>query len=136
MAEFDFHDIFPETEDKTPYRKLTSDHVTKASFDSTHIDALVAKFQGANEQKIPVQRATEVVEVVGKKFSWTDVERKGIFARLIENGDVSRYGLHSATTRYSADVESYDAATKLERDGGRIIELQPKEFEAVLKEAA
>ena len=29
----DFHDMFPLGEDQTPYRKLTGDHVRRASFD-------------------------------------------------------------------------------------------------------
>ena len=33
----DFHDIFPHGEDKTPYRKLTSDHVSTATFDGEKI---------------------------------------------------------------------------------------------------
>jgi fumarate hydratase class I len=33
MAEFDFHDLFPHTQDSTPYRKLTDDYVAAASFE-------------------------------------------------------------------------------------------------------
>jgi fumarate hydratase class I len=37
MAEFDFHDLFPHTEDPTPYRKLTDDYVAPASFDGEKV---------------------------------------------------------------------------------------------------
>jgi fumarate hydratase class I len=37
MAEFDFHDLFPHTEDATPYRKLTGDHVATASFEGAPV---------------------------------------------------------------------------------------------------
>ena len=32
MSDFDFHDMFPAIEDKTPYTKLTGDHVAAADF--------------------------------------------------------------------------------------------------------
>jgi hypothetical protein len=75
----------------------------------------------------------EVVEQVGKKFSFNEGERKGILARLIEGGDLSRYGLHSAVTRHSADVENYDRATELEKMGGQIIDLAPSQWHEVVR---
>lgn len=76
------------------------------------------------------------VEVVGKKHSLAETERKGVLARLIEGADFSRYGLHSAITRHAADVDSYDRATELERLGGTIIELPRSQWHEVLKQAA
>jgi len=38
MADTEFHDLFPKTQDaKTPYRKLTSDYVAEASFEGARI---------------------------------------------------------------------------------------------------
>src|SRR5690242_16354807 len=37
MADFEFHDLFPKTEDPTPYRKLTGDHVSTGSFEGEPI---------------------------------------------------------------------------------------------------
>jgi hypothetical protein len=54
---------------------------------------------------------------------------------LIEGGDLSKYGLHSAITRAAQDVESYDRASDLERVGGQVIELGRGEWK-VLAEAA
>jgi hypothetical protein len=109
--------------------------VTKAAFEEAQVKALVSRLQGAAEQKIPVAKATEVVELAAKKFSWNESEQRGIFARLIEDGNFTRYGLVQATTRHSADVESYDRATELEHDGGKIADMEPKAFEALVKDA-
>jgi fumarate hydratase class I len=37
MADFEFHDLFPKTEDATPYRKLTGDYVATANFEGESI---------------------------------------------------------------------------------------------------
>jgi hypothetical protein len=109
--------------------------VTKAAFEEAQVKALVQKLGTAAEQKIPVAKATEVVELAAKRFTWNESEQRGIFAKLIEDGNFTRYGLHAAVTRHSADVESYDRATELEHDGGKLIEMDPKAFEGLVKEA-
>lgn len=115
---------------------LQARDVIGSAFDASKFEALTQRLGHASKQKIPVAEVTEVVEVVGKRYSFNEGERKGVLARLIEAGDFTRYGLHAAVTRHSADVEDYDRATELERVGGQIIELPPDQFEVVLKEAA
>lgn len=59
-------------------------------------------------------------------------ERKGILGRLIADADLTRYGLHSAITRYSQDeAVNYDRATELERIGGDVIELAANDWKAL-----
>ena len=79
---------------------------------------------------------TKIVEIVGKKLTLTEGERKGVLSRLIEGGDLSRYGLHSAITRHAEDVPDYDRASELERIGGNVITLPRSDWSAVLKQAA
>lgn len=95
-------------------------------------DKTVDKLQAATKDRLG-DDVVEVVEQVGKKFSFNEGERKGILARLIEGGDLSRYGLHSAVTRHSADVENYDRATELEKMGGQIIDLAPSQWHEVVR---
>ena len=73
----------------------------------------------------------KTVEEVQRKYQYTDEERGGILRHLIEGGDLSAYGLSQAITREAQDVESYDRASQLERDGFRVLEL-PKTEWAVL----
>ena len=44
---------------------------------------------------------------------------------LIEDNDLTLYGLSNAVTRHSQDVESYDRATELESIGYNILTMQP-----------
>jgi len=74
----------------------------------------------------------QVIERFGRKNALPEDTRKGILARLIEGGDLTRYGLHSAVTRASQDVADYDHATELERLGGDIIELPRQGWKELL----
>lgn len=106
--------------------------LVKAAFDEARFTDLSKKLAVASEDKIETAEVVEVVERFGRKFNVNEGERKGILARLIEGGDFTRYGLHSAVTRHSADVEDYDRATEFERMGGQIIELPKSQWQEVL----
>ena len=97
--------------------------VVKGAFEAARFQNVVDKLTEASGAKIEPTIVTEVIERVGKRFSLNEGERKGVLGRLIEGGDLTLYGLHSAITRHSADVEEYDRATELERIGGELIEL-------------
>lgn len=65
----------------------------------------------------------KVVEVTAKQFNLTESERGGVLRHLIDDGDLSRWGMINAITRQSQDVENYDRATELERTGGKLLEM-------------
>ncbi len=106
--------------------------MVKAAFDQARFDATVAKLGNAAKDRVEPTQVTEVIERVGRKFSFNEGERKGILARLIEGADLTRYGIHSAITRHSTDVEDYDRATELERIGGDVIELPANDWQTLV----
>lgn len=110
--------------------------ILTATFDEGRFNALADKLQEATEDKLPAMQVEEVIEVVGKRLNFNEGERKGILGALIEGGDLTRYGVHSAVTRFSQDVADYDRASELERAGGRIIELPRNQWQEILKQAA
>lgn len=96
--------------------------VIKGAFDEAKFKAVTDKLQGATEDKIEGD-VVEVVNKFSKKNLLSEGVRDSVLRHLIEGGDLTRYGLHSAVTRASSDVEDYDLATDLERLGGNVIEL-------------
>lgn len=101
---------------------LQARDITRAAFERVRFDALAQKMTNAGQDKIE-DSPVEVVERVRKRFSWTEDERDSVLTHLIQGGDLTRYGLHAAVTRASADFDSYDRASEFERLGGDIIEL-------------
>ena len=73
----------------------------------------------------------QVVDITAKRFGLTEEEGAGILAHLIRGGDLSRWGLCSAVTRFTQDLGSYDRATDLERVGGKLIELPNAEWQRI-----
>lgn len=110
--------------------------LVQAAFAQAQFDALLKKLGSASEDKLPGADVVEVVERVGKRFNLLEGERKGVLATLIEGGDLTRYGLHSAVTRFSQDkAVSYDRATELERIGGDVIELPRHDWDRLVEMA-
>jgi hypothetical protein len=105
--------------------------VVAGAFERARFDTLVEEIRGTTEHRIagdPVQ----VVEVTAKRFDLTDQERGGILNALIEVGDLSQYGLHAAVTRCSQrDEVDYERATALERLGGQILDLSPRDWQVL-----
>jgi hypothetical protein len=109
--------------------------LVRGAFDVARFEATAMRLGEASQEPIGAA-VVETVERLSKRFVLGEGERKGILARLIEGGDLTRYGLHAAVTRHSADVEDYDRATDLERIGGQIIELPRGEWSELIKVAA
>lgn len=126
--------------DKT--RKLTDaatwaqiGDIVSGAFNATKFDAYVTKLTAATEVKMEGDPA-KIIEVTGKRYGMTEAERTSVMRHLIEGGDLSKYGLHSAVTRAAQDLEDYDRATDFEKVGGEIIELGAGEWKEILKHAA
>ena len=109
--------------------------LVKACFERAQFEALAQRVSDSANDTFEAIETPEVVVLAGKKFGLGETEQKGILGELIKSGNLSRYGLHAAVTRYSSDVESYDRATELERLGGRIIDLSRNEWSSITRGA-
>jgi hypothetical protein len=77
----------------------------------------------------------KAVELLADRFGLSEVEGTGVLRHLISGGDLTGYGVVNAVTGYSQEVEKYDRATDLEALGGRLIELQPREWKEIAEAA-
>jgi hypothetical protein len=111
--------------------------VVRGAFDPERFNALVDKVEGTIPQKI--EKHIDVVKLVnltGKEIGTTEGENKGILNALISGGDLTRFGLFNAVTRYSADVDNYDRASELERAGAAVVELEQSDWDRLINKAA
>lgn len=105
-----------------------------ASLNETKFRAIVERWQEATEKRIAGD-LPEVLEVTAKRFSLNDGERGSILRSLIEEGDLTMYGLANAITSTSRELQDYDRATELERIGGQVIELPSKDWKMIAEAA-
>jgi hypothetical protein len=77
---------------------------------------------------------TAAVELVRQRFSYTEEMGGNILRHLVEDAGqfgLSQRGIASAITRASQDVDDYDAASTMERDGGKVIELPQQQWQEI-----
>ncbi len=103
--------------------------VTRASLDDAMFRKNLQKLQSAAKNEIKNDKLDDVVELAAKRFKFNEDESAGILAHLIRGGDLSQWGLCSAVTRYSQDIQNYDRATELEYVGSSIVELAAPEWD-------
>lgn len=88
---------------------------------------LIAKMQRASETE-KVVRPVAAVEELGKAFNLSKPEREGVLTALIRDQDYTLYGAMNAVTNIANNAASYDRAIELETIGGRILDLNAKDW--------
>ena len=123
-------DSVPDTGEQV-FWELFQERVEKGmdpEFFNTFLDTL----KKSRDSQIPSrEQAERVLEALKRRRSFTQVEAKGILHYLFEEGDLSRFGLSNAITRFSQDVESYDRASFFERVGGEIIAMTSSQWRSL-----
>ena len=104
----------------------TIDHVLTAEV----FNRVVGVMQEGADRKI-TNDPVEAVAEVQKRLGLTDDERGGVLRHLIEGADLSALGVGQAITRHAQDVESYDRASQLERDGFKVLELSQSDWKVI-----
>lgn len=99
--------------------------VVKAALSEARFGKIVDELKVAAGVKIAAADTVKVVDLTAKHFGFSDGEKNSVMHHLIEGGDLSKYGLHSAVTRTAQDLPSYDRATEFEAIGAQIITLGP-----------
>jgi len=92
---------------------------------------VLEELRSAADDRIESDDIPKVVERTSKTMDLTEAEGDSVLKRLAEGGDLTRWGLANAITSVSQDIEDYDRATELERAGGKIIELAPRDWSAI-----
>lgn len=108
----------------------------KAAFNEEIFQTNIAMANAAAGRPIkgaPEKVAERVVELAVGPGAPTAV-RSSVLRHLIDNGDLSQYGMSFALTAAAQDANlDYEYATSMERAGGRVIELDESEWERISK---
>ena len=77
-----------------------------------------------------------VVQRASREFGVTDVENDGVLHRLVEDNDLTLYGLSNPVARHSQDVPDYDRATELEAIGYNMLTMTGQQWNRLNQAAA
>lgn len=84
-----------------------------------------------NTENVPM-----VVQRAGQEFGVTEAENDGVLHRLVEDNDLTLYGLSNAVARHSQDVPDYDRATELEAIGYDMLTMTEQQWNHLNQAAA
>lgn len=102
--------------------------VVSSSFDELKFRDMLGKVALTVDRKIVRTDLNDVVNDVTKKFDLSVDEGNSILTNLINGADLSQFGMSQAVTRIANDIEDYDRAIELQRIGGKVIELNSREW--------
>jgi hypothetical protein len=122
-----------EADDKALMMKL-QDVIIGTADDDKFENMVVNKMNEAAGRKIEAD-PVKVVETTAKNLGLSEDERGSVLRHLIEDANLTQWGLANAVTRHAADVDSYDRATELERVGGQVLEMPNRDWESLLSTA-
>ena len=129
-----YSDTTLEADDKAFALKIQD--TVRAVVEETRFSKVVSLMKEAKQARMNTAAIPDIVRLVSKDFHITDEESKGVLQRLIEDNDMTLYGLSNAVTRHSQDVESYDRATALEGIGYNILSMPARQWTQINQMAA
>lgn len=128
-----FRDETRQKDDAAFFAKVAD--VTEAALDGKVFAQAVQLIRESTEDKIVSKELPKVVEVATRQLSLPAGAQGSILTFLAQGGDLSRWGLSSAITAASAELEDYETSTTFERAGGEVLELSPKDWKDISEAA-
>ena len=123
-----FSDQTKKLSDKALFSQVKD--ITRAALQEANFEMTLARLKEAADSK-PIEDPANAVEIVGKKFSMLEGEKTGILRHLATGGDLSKWGMINAVTRQSQDIEDYDRASDFEALGGKILDLNERDWNTI-----
>lgn len=123
-----FTDETRQQDDRAFFMKVRD--VFRATLAGDIFEQQIELLKGATEKKI-TGNVEGAVQVLSNKYLFSEDERTNVLQHLIEEGDLSMFGLANAVTRTAEDLSSYDRATHFEKVGGEVITLAPSEWKVI-----
>lgn len=124
-----------KADDKAFWMKVRD--VVKGSLNQDVFSALVDRMNAAASNGLPEGAdPVKVIEKVGERLDLTSGEQGNVLRHLIEDGDLSQWGVVNAVTRTAEDCDSYDRAVEMERMGGSLLVLPKTDWEKLAAPSA
>lgn len=129
-----FHDDTRRADDAAFWLKVRD--ITAAAFDEAQFRKAIEAMKASAGVPIVSDDLPAVVEAAVERLALPPKTNNGILKALAAGGDLTQWGLSSAITRVSADVDDYETATAMERAGGEVIAMAPREWKAIAEAVA
>jgi hypothetical protein len=126
----DFFTVETINADNRAFLLKVRDTVNNA-FDELAFQETLKKVSITVDNRIETTHIQAFVMDVTEKYDMSKPEGESLLANLINGGSLTQWGLANAVTQLANDVEDYDRCVEIQRIGGKIIDLTPKEWSAI-----
>lgn len=103
--------------------------VLKNALTMVNFEKEVNKIREAAEDNIP--NITQTVENVTKRFGLSEKDNGSIIQNMVAEGNATRWGLANGITRLAQEIDNADRSYSMEKLGGQIIELSPRDWQVL-----
>lgn len=124
-----FRDETRQADDRALWMKVQD--ITRAAFAEEAFRAAIDQIRNAGQVPIVSSDLPKVVELAVRRLSLPEASTSGILTHLARGGDLTQWGLSSAITALANDATEYEAATELERAGGKVLSLSRSEWSTI-----
>jgi hypothetical protein len=108
--------------------------VVKASLSEAGFNQTLDRMKGLTAQRIEANPEASV-RMLARKVGILEGETPSILRQLIQDGDLSAWGMLNAVTAQAHTAPDYDRAVEFEQIGGTILDLQRKDWKEILEAA-
>lgn len=129
-----YRDETREANDKAFWLKVGD--VTNAAFDRKIFAAAVDQIRLASKDRIVSEDLPAVVDAIVEQLALPERTSSGILTQLARGGDLTRWGLSSAITATANGHGNYEVSTDLERAGGKVLALEPRDWKRIAEATA
>jgi len=129
-----YRDETREANDKAFWLKVGD--VTNAAFDRKIFESAVALIRSAAGNRIISNDLPAVVDAIVEQLALPERAASGILTQLARGGDLTAWGLSSAITALANTTGDYEAATELERAGGKVLALEGRDWKKISEAVA
>lgn len=106
--------------------------VLAATVTRENLELMAARISATADQEIANTGEIEkVAEATVQRLSLPSHTKPGILKNLVENGDLTRWGLVNATTQLANEITDYELASTLEQAGGKLIDLSDTDWKVI-----
>lgn len=130
--------LAPETELTAADRLFLGDiqETVRTAVNYSDFQNAVQTMRNAAGARMNAENVPLVVQRASREFGVTEAENDGVLHRLVEDNNLTLYGLSNAVARHSQDVADYDRATELEAIGYDMMTMSGQQWNQLNQAAA
>ena len=114
---------------------MTCQDEVNAMFTGQTFEDITSKILSATDPETVIERPAKAIEVITKKYDFSELESEKIYENLIRDNDLTKWGTANAITATAGSVASADRSMDLESIGYKVVNMPTSHWTELAKAA-